>query len=147
MTLKAEDPPIVVVQMISSTKELIWECITEVSHMREWFFAEIPAFKAEVGFETVFDVQSEATIFPHHWTVSEVIPYRKLVIGWCYEGFRGDGLVSFELIGHGSTTLVQLTFQIFEDFQSDVPQFTRESALEGWQYFINNRLLGYSESL
>lgn len=145
MALRVTDPPIVVEQMVSASIEQVWKSITELSQMREWFFAEIPDFKAAVGFETVFDIQAESNLFPHHWTVMEVEDRKRLKLGWKYDGFEGDGQVTFELMPQDDNTLIRLTNVIIEDFQSDIPEFSRESAIGGWQYFINNRLREHLE--
>ena len=42
--------------------------------MRQWYFENIPAFKAEVGFETQFEIHNQGRIFPHRWKVTKVVP-------------------------------------------------------------------------
>jgi hypothetical protein len=41
---------------------------------------------------------------------------------------------------------LKLSVRIVEDFPDDIPEFKRESGLEGWTYFIRKRLKEYFEN-
>jgi hypothetical protein len=49
-------PPIVVQQSFNVPKAMLWDAITKRDQMIQWFFEDIPEFKAEVGFTTQFNV-------------------------------------------------------------------------------------------
>ena len=50
----------------------LWKAITQLDQMKQWFFTNIPTFKAEVGFQTTFKVENEGRVFHHIWTITEV---------------------------------------------------------------------------
>ena len=112
--------------------------------MKQWFFDNIPDFKAEVGFKTEFIVATENRMFPHVWEITEVIPQQKIVYNWTYKNFQGNSYVTFELSETGDNqTLLSLTTKVIEDFSDDIPEFKRESCLGGWNYFIKSSLANY----
>lgn len=111
--------------------------------MKQWFFENIPSFKAEVGFKTAFNVQAPSRDFLHQWEIIEVIPYKKIVYSWKYENISGEGIVTFELIEENNQTKLILTNEGLENFPQQYPEFARESCIEGWNYFIKQRLKEY----
>lgn len=135
--------PVVVEQDFNSSKEELWKAITKIGQMRKWYFDNIPDFKAEVGFETEFNVQSGSRDFRHQWNVTEVVPKEKIVYDWKYAGYEGDLTVSFELFGHDGQVKLRLTAIGIESFPQDIPEFKRESCKAGWEYFIKESLTDY----
>jgi uncharacterized protein YndB with AHSA1/START domain len=113
--------------------------------MRQWYFENIPAFKPEVGFETQFNVRSQDRNFLHMWKVTEVVPGKKITYNWKYEGYPGDSVVVFELFKENNLTKLRLTHQVQESFPEDIPEFSRESGVEGWTFFIRKRLKEFLE--
>ncbi len=137
--------PIIVEQHFNLAIETVWRAITEQEQMIQWFFADIPEFKAEKGFTTEFDVDSGRMIFRHLWRILEAEPPRKIVYHWSYEDMEGDGVVSFELLEKDSGTLLRLTNKGLDSFPADMPEFTRESCIGGWEYFIKGNLKNFLE--
>lgn len=84
--MRKEDEPIIVEQTFARPVEAVWKAITEVDRMRQWYFAPIPAFRAEVGFEVQFTIQSQDRIFPHQWRVIKVEPLKLISYTWKYDG-------------------------------------------------------------
>lgn len=70
--MKTTDDPIIVEEIFKCSRTTLWKAITEVDQMRQWFFEEIPAFEARVGFETSFPVQAPSMVFTHVWKIIEV---------------------------------------------------------------------------
>ncbi|MGI9244214.1 MAG: SRPBCC family protein [Verrucomicrobiales bacterium] len=138
--MKKNEDPIVVEQAFDVPAEKIWAAITEVDSMRRWFFEEIPDFRAEVGFETVFDISNEGRTFPHRWRVTSVRPLESISYDWSFDGYEGAGAARFELLQIGDRNGVRVTFTTTEDFQDGIPEFERASGLAGWNYFIQDRL-------
>ena len=99
--MKASEGPIVVEQTLNADVETVWKSITEVDRMRGWYFDNIPSFKPEVGFETLFTVSNEGREFPHRWKVTEVVPNKKLAYDWSFDNYAGDSFVEWELFGEG----------------------------------------------
>ena len=141
--MKRTDPPIIVEEVIHKERSVVWDVITELNHMQNWFFKEIPAFQAVVGFETQFSLSSGDRTFPHVWKIIDVVEHEKISYNWSYEGYTGDSLVHFELFEKDGNTSVRLTTEIIEDFPQDIPEFKRESAVGGWTYFIKESLPKY----
>ncbi|MGK7393820.1 MAG: SRPBCC family protein [Candidatus Cyclobacteriaceae bacterium M3_2C_046] len=135
--------PVIVEQTFDTSKENVWYAITQLDSMKGWFFPEIASFEPKVGFETGFVVQNEDRIFPHVWKLTEVIPFKKITYDWRYEGYPGQALVEFELFPLTDQTKLTLTHTVLEAFPDHIPEFKRESCVEGWQYFIQNSLKDY----
>jgi uncharacterized protein YndB with AHSA1/START domain len=141
--MKTTDKPIIVEQTFNVSLEQLWQAITDVVQMRQWFFENIPSFEPEVGFETRFNIETGERDFPHVWRISEVVPGRLISYDWRYEGYAGNQLVTFELLNEGNQSRLRLTATVREDFQEGVPEFTRDACLGGWQYFIQQRLKAF----
>ncbi|MFC7357761.1 SRPBCC domain-containing protein [Jejudonia soesokkakensis] len=138
--------PIVVTQSFDQDISKVWNAITQLDEMKQWYFSNIPSFEATEGFETNFIVPSKNRIFPHYWKVTEVIPTKKIAYEWTFKGYSGKGLSEFELLDKGTSTQLNLIFTVLEKFPENVPEFKRESGLEGWNYLIKGTLKEYLHS-
>jgi uncharacterized protein YndB with AHSA1/START domain len=132
--------PVVVEEIFESNKKLIWKAITELEQMKWWFFDKIPAFEPKVGFEVAFNIKSGGQDFIHQWKIIEVLPEEKIVYDWKYENFKGCAFLSFDLFEENNKTNLKVTCEGIESFPQEIPEFTRESCLAGWNYFIKERL-------
>lgn len=143
--MKRDDEPIVVEQTFNAPIDTVWKAITQIDLMRQWYFDNIPAFRPEVGFETQFNVSSGDRNFLHMWRVTEVVPRQKIAYRWRFAGIPGESLAVFELSKGRKSTTLKLTCLVHEDFPEDIPEFTTESCMAGWEYFIKKRLKEYLE--
>lgn len=143
--MKKTEEPIIVEQTFMASVETVWKSITEVHQMRKWYFNNIPSFKPEAGFETRFHVQSQNRKFLHIWKITEEIPLKKIAYRWKYEGYPGDSLAVFELFKQGNSTMLRLTHRVLEDFPEDIPEFSRESGVKGWEFLIQKNLKEFLE--
>ena len=141
--MKPTGQPIVIEQLFNQNIEAVWNAITQLKQMKQWFFENIPSFKAEVGFKTQFNVQAPSSDFLHCWKIMEVIPNKKIVYRWKYENIAGEGAVTFELFEENNQTKLVLTNEGLESFLKEIPEFSRESCVGGWNYFIKQRLKEY----
>jgi uncharacterized protein YndB with AHSA1/START domain len=144
--MKTTDQPILVEQLFEVSPTELWKAITQGEQMKHWFFENIETFEPKVGFETRFVVESNQRTFPHQWKIIEVEPLKRITYNWCYEGYDGDSLVTFELTEQGKNTRLVLTHTTTKDFPANIPEFTRESCIGGWNYFIKERLTNYLQS-
>ncbi|MGB5749143.1 MAG: SRPBCC domain-containing protein [Desulfobacterales bacterium] len=143
--MKKSDEPIVVEQVLNASMDTVWKSITEIDLMRQWYFDNIPSFRPEAGFETQFTIEHEGRVFPHKWKVTGVVPGRKIVYTWRFDGYAGDSYVAFELSEQGGSTKLRLTAIVTEDFPEGIPELTRESCIGGWEYFIQQSLKAFVE--
>lgn len=134
---------IIVKQQFSASTNVLWSAITEQDQMIEWFFENIPNFNPKVGFKTQFLIENNGRKFTHLWEIVKVVQTQKIIYNWSYLEYPGEGLVSFELIENELGSLLTLTNKWIDDLPQDIPEFSRESCLGGWQYFINGRLKDY----
>lgn len=141
--MKNTDELIVVEQTFTVSLKELWNAITELNQMKQWFFENIPAFEPKVGFETRFVVENEGRVFPHLWKITEVEPFKKIIYNWRYEGYPGNSNVSFELSEQNNQTKLKLVHQVIASFSQDIPEFQRESCVEGWRWFLKQRLKNY----
>jgi hypothetical protein len=79
------------------------------------------------------------------WKVTEVEPLKMIKYNWRYEGYPGDSFVMFELSKCNDLIKLRLTVQILESFSEDVPEFSRDSCVEGRTFFINKSLKDFLE--
>lgn len=124
----------------------VWKAITDLNQMKLWFFEQIEDFVPTIGFETQFEVHIEERTFTHLWKIIEVIPLNKIVYNWKYEEYSGDSNVTFELIKSGNQTKLILTHKVTDTFPSNIPEFELKSGIDGWNYFIKDRLYNYLKS-
>ncbi|WP_431136181.1 SRPBCC family protein [Psychroserpens mesophilus] len=141
--MKVNEPVIKVQQNFHQSVEDVWKAITDLSDMKQWFFDNIPAFEPSVGFKTQFKITSEDRVFLHLWEITEVIPFKKIVYNWKYEGYEGNSFVTFHLSETDNHTQLTLTTKVTEDFSDTIPEFKRERCLAGWNYFIKTSLVNY----
>ena len=123
----------------------IWNAITNISEMKQWFFTNIESFKPEVGFKTQFKVNSQDRVFTHLWEITEVEPLIKIVYSWKYAEYSGDSFVKFELFEKQHSTILKVTSKVIESFPENIPEFKSESCKEGWNYFIKQNLKKFLE--
>jgi uncharacterized protein YndB with AHSA1/START domain len=140
-----ENQPIVVEQTFQVHVDRLWKAITDKHEMPKWFFAEIPDFNPVAGFETKFNVRAENQNYLHLWKLKEVIPGKKIVYGWRYEGIPGDSTVTWELSQTPKGSTLKITHSGSESFPQDQAVFSREAGQAGWEYFVKNSLKKYLE--
>ena len=143
--MKNNDEPIIVEQTFNTSIENVWNAITRLDLMRQWYFENIPSFKPEVGFETQFNVQSHNRNFLHMWKITEVVPLKMITYNWKYEGYPGNSYVAFELFKKNNLTKLRLTHHVQKSFPDDIPEFSRESCIRGWTFFIKKSLKEFLE--
>jgi len=141
--MKVSEEPIVVEQSFQNNIEEVWSAITELEQMREWFFDNIEAFEPKIGFKTSFAVQSGERTFTHLWEITEAVPRQKITYRWRYKEYPGDSFVKFELNEKAGATLLRVSTEVIADFPDDIPEFKRESGVQGWDYFIGKQLKAY----
>lgn len=137
------DKPVIVEITTNATIEKVWSAITALEQMTQWFFKNIETFEPNVGFKTQFVVQVEERKFTHLWAITEVIPNKKITYNWQYKEYDGDSFVTFDLSKKDTGVQLKLTHTVTADFTNDIPEFSRESCLAGWNYFIGEQLKGY----
>lgn len=77
--MKTTEPPVTVTQTFFTPIAKVWNALTVLDEMVQWFFPNIPTFEPKVGFETQFDVTSGNRTFPHFWRILEIVPQQKMV--------------------------------------------------------------------
>lgn len=141
--MQKTDPPIKVELFFPCNLKNLWSALTAKEEMVQWFFDNIPEFKAEVDFSTEFPVKSENRIFTHCWKVIEANPMRKIKYQWYYKEYEGNATVCFEIEKQNKGCQLIFTMNILEDFTPNVDEFKRESCKAGWDYFLGDRLQQY----
>src|SRR3990167_2296945 len=144
--MTTKDEPIIVEQTYNASVDRVWTAITDIDQMKKWFFENIDTFKAEVGFETQFNVIANDKNYLHLWKITEVQLQKKIIYNWKYGGYSGNSYVSWELSKENNLTRLKLTHDVQEAFPKDNPDFTRESCIEGWTFFICKRLKAFLET-
>ncbi len=137
--------PIEVKIETKASKEKVWSAITELHQMKEWYFDNIPNFEPIVNFETSFNVSSKDRDFYHQWKVSEVVINEKISYFWTFKNIKGKSVSIFEISEKGDKREIKINSIVLENFPEDIPEFKRESGVEGWKYFANKLKLYLEE--
>jgi len=141
-----KNEPIVVERTYHAPVKAVWEAITDVDKMRQWYFPSLDELVAEVGFETRFDVWHDDKIFVHIWKVKEVEPLKKISYEWKFGGYPGDSVVSWELFTDSEGTRIVLTHTSVETFRGDLhPDLAVHNFVAGWTDFIGKKLKDFVE--
>jgi uncharacterized protein YndB with AHSA1/START domain len=143
--LQPKTGPLIVERTYSAPVATVWKAITNRDDMERWYF-DLKEFKAEVGFEFKFSVEHQGFTYAHHCKVLEVIPGKKLVHSWRYEGHEGDSQVTWELFPEGKQTRLKLTHVGLESF-GKLPSFARANFERGWGHLVGASLLDFVENV
>jgi uncharacterized protein YndB with AHSA1/START domain len=135
--------PLIVERSYKAPVEKVWEALTDVNKMRQWYF-DIPEFKPEPGFEFEFTAGDGKIDYVHQCVVQEVIPNKKLSYTWRYADYPGDSLVTFELFEEDGGSKVRITHTGLETFP-DLPSFARSSFNGGWEHILGVGLKDFVE--
>ena len=141
-----ESAPIIKETTVDAPIEKVWKALTVPAEMKKWYF-DIPGFKPVVGHAFEFIAGDDKTKYRHLCKVKEVVIEKKIAYTWTYENFNADSLVTFELFeaGGNAKTRVRLTHQGVEKFQTNDPNFRRESFDAGWTEIVGKQLKKYVE--
>lgn len=143
--MKQPAEPVIVEQDFEASIGEVWNAITQLDRMRQWFFPNIPSFEANVGFRTAFDIQSGERNFRHLWRIMEVVPEKLIKYHWSYDEYPGEGMVTFEISSKDNLTRLRLTNEGLETFPDDIPEFSRESCESGWKFILGRNLKEFLE--
>jgi len=137
--------PLVVERIYDAPLSLVWNAITDLHALREWFF-DLSDFHASVGFRFQFAGKGrKGESYLHLCEVTEVVFQRRLSFTWRYDGYDGNSVVTFELSRMDGGTKVKVTHEGLESFPVTNPDFAPESFLEGWTMLIGSLLKGFVE--
>ncbi|MEC4049049.1 SRPBCC domain-containing protein [Flavobacterium sp. SUN046] len=125
--------------------QTVWEALTDKDQMKHWYF-NLPDFQAKIGYQFQFyGGKDEDTQYLHRCEITEILPPFKLSYSWCYDGYKGNSQVCFELSETPMGTLVKLTHSGIESFESHINDFAPSEFEAGWNYIINTSLKNYLE--
>lgn len=137
--------PLIVERLFDVPVSRVWNALTLNEQMKKWYF-QIPVFKPEAGFEFSFIGKTEEGIeYLHLCKITEVLPFKKLVYSWRYDGLPGISFLSFELFEEGKKTRLRLMHTGLESFAASGPDFARENFSGGWTYILDKSLKGFLE--
>ena len=143
--MKVSEGPILLQYELPASVSKTWSALVIWEEMIQWFFADIPAFRPEVGFRTSFPVHSEGRTFTHQWKIVAVEQEQSITYEWNYGEYPGNAFLTFSLAPINSqSTRVEIKMDILEDFPDEIPEFQRSSCIGGWNYFMD-RLKKYLE--
>ena len=142
---KMTNDPIVMERLFDAPVSKVWNAITDKNEMKHWYF-DLEEFRPEVGFRFSFTGgPSPEKQYVHLCEVTEVVPGKKLVYSWKYEGYQGISHVSWELSEKDNKTLLRLTHTGIGSFPEDNPDFDISNFRQGWTEIINKNLKDYLE--
>ncbi len=137
--------PLIIERMFDAPAPKVWDALTINEQMQKWYF-DLADFKPVVGFEFSFTGKTEqGKEYLHRCKITEVVAGRKLAYSWCYDGFPGKTIVSFELSEAGEKTKLKLTHDGLETLASGGPDFARENFAAGWTSILDQSLKPFLE--
>jgi uncharacterized protein YndB with AHSA1/START domain len=137
--------PLVVERTYNAPVQKVWNALTNSTEMKKWYF-DIPAFKAEPGFEFTFTGESpDGKKYIHLCRITDAEPGKKLRHSWKYEGHDGISYVTWELFEEGTMTRVKLTHEGLETFPP-LADFDRKNFEQGWSEITGVSLKNYLET-
>ena len=137
--------PVIKEILVNAAPDKVWMAITNPEDMKVWYF-DLPGFKPEVGYEfSFYGDTADGTKYLHLCKITEAIVNEKLSYTWRYDGYKGDSLVTFELIPEGAKTLIRLTHSGLETFPSDNKDLRKENFDGGWEAIIRESLKHFVE--
>jgi uncharacterized protein YndB with AHSA1/START domain len=137
--------PITVQYKIDAPVEKIWNALTDKNEMKSWYFA-IQNFALEVDKEFNFYEPGEAKKYHHQCRILEIIPNKTLKHTWAYpELSDAVTIVTWELREEDNGTMVTLTHENVEGFESLGENFSKASFTEGWNSIIGKSMKEYLE--
>ena len=132
----------------SASVTQIWSVLTELEHMKKWFFEVIPEFSATEGFYTEFEIAHENRNFRHCWRVLKVVAQSHYTVEWTFTGLPGRGHVTHKITpGPDDKNTITFIDTIVEPFDTSIPEFKRQSSVDGWTYIMNEMLGPYLEEI
>jgi uncharacterized protein YndB with AHSA1/START domain len=131
--------PIIIEINFNASISKVWNAITDKGQMKQWYF-EFAEFKAKAGFDFQFFGGTEEKQYLHLCKILEVTPEKKISYSWCYDGYEGYSVVSFELFEEKNQTRFKLTHEGLDTFPADNLDFAKENFVQGWNYIIGKSL-------
>ncbi len=123
----------------------VWDALTKNELLKEWYF-KLEKFTPEVGFEFRFyGGKDDCHQYLHICVITEVVPEKKLVYSWRYDGDPGVSHVSWELFPEGDKTRLVLTHSGLDTFDQTNPDLVIGNFDEGWSYFLDKALKEFVE--
>lgn len=135
---------ITIERTVSAPLSLVWDALTNIDHMRIWYFPMMSGFKPEVGFEFQFRAGNENKDWLHKCRVTEVIPQQRIQYSWRYDGYEGNSLVTFDLAPEGESTRVTVTHTGLDTFPQQ-PEFAASNFEMGWTELVGSLLKTFVE--
>jgi len=63
----------------------------------------------------------------------------------CHNEYPSDSFLKIEPNEKAGSTRLRLSTKVIADLPDDIPEFKRESGVQGWNYFIGKQLKAYLE--
>lgn len=137
--------PFVIEQTYDAPVGKVWKALTDKSQMKQWYF-DVSDFRPQVGFEFSFEGGTPEKSYTHLCKVLEVIPEKKLVYTWSYQGYPGLSTLTFELFSENEKTRLKLTHSGLETFPAETnPDFAKKNFEMGWTEITSKMLRSFVE--
>ena len=142
-----EQTQVIIERTYNAPVERVWQAITDIGQMKQWYMPALADFQPTVGYETKFTIEHANKQWPHLWKVTEVVPNKRISYEWRYEGYPGNSLVTFELTPEGDgATRIKLSHVGLETFEGDKhPGLEPHNFNQGWTELIGKLLKEFVE--
>ena len=117
--------------------DLVWEVLTSVTFMKQWYFPQLLKFEPVPGFHFKFTDHDQS--YQKEWVVTRVKTGKLLAHSWAYKGYPGTSEVVFRLTPDGNNTHLSVEQSGIESFP-DHPHFAVERFDAGWDNLLGSNL-------
>jgi uncharacterized protein YndB with AHSA1/START domain len=139
-----QNEPFVIERTFNAPAEKVWDAITQKEQMKQWYF-DLAEFRPEVGFEFQFEAGDENKKWLHICRITEVVPGKKLIHSWRYDGQDAETFVTWEIFDEGNKTRLRLTHEGLERIAKYGPAFAKENFAAGWTDIVGRSLKEFVE--
>lgn len=117
--------------------EEVWQALTDLDKMKEWYFPQLQKFEPIVGYKFHFD--DSHSEYHKEWIVTKVTEGKTLAHSWAYKGYSGTSEVTFDLFADRNKTTLRVTQTGLESFPNH-SHFKRERFEFGWENLLGQNL-------
>jgi uncharacterized protein YndB with AHSA1/START domain len=128
--------------IFDSTKEKVWEAITNSEIMKIWYF-DITNFKLEIGNEFTF-YEPGGNSYLHKCEILNFEENKLLQHTWTHpEHSKGSSVLTWKIDEIDTKVKVTLTHEGLESFADAGPNFSPENFEMGWNALVKTSLRNY----
>lgn len=135
---------------IKASATRVWQALTEINQMKEWYF-DIQDFDLNEGSVFNFYETGGTNQFHHRCKMLKIVPEKLLSHTWTHPSHsKGESVVTWNIVENQEFTEVTLQHDGLENFNDAGPDFAPENYQFGWEgllMMLKNYLHGLQKQI